>query len=552
MRRDRLYDFRYAGVMMYALVIMVMLPSLVWGAVDADTTQVADGPDTSGAAFDTVDVEVDVQAVDEPDMSAAITDTVDVEADVPDALLAPDMRVLSLEECLGIAGKKSPSMRKARQSLIRARANLTAANAPYWPNISLSLDAPNYSERTDRIESPALQEIVTSTETDMQYRGTLNVSQRVPMVGRFTVSSFVYDRDLTSTFRTSRRELAADVVLRYEQTLLAPDPVEEAASRARLSLESVERSYDRREVETSFQLMRAYYDLIRKMRQVEIQQETVEQSRSLYDIASKKLEAGLIAEVQALKLQVDLARAESELSSAMLDVEYSKDVLKQTIGLPFDEDFTIETEVTYAPVRVDLDRAIDMGLQNRSELREAEIQYRLQGMTLAERRREGLPSPTLNGFYGLKGLGEEPEDIAESFDRNQWGVYLKVDVPIWDSGLNAARVRAARADLRSAEVDLEEARRSLILEIKDAVRRLEEAENRVKILAASVDVARKSFEITQQKFGIGAAESQELLDAQVALTRARTNSLNALMDYQLAQAALKRATMVEIEELVAE
>ena len=552
MRRDRLYDFRYAGVMMYALVIMVMLPSLVWGAVDADTTQVADGPDTSGAAFDTVDVEVDVQAVDEPDMSAAITDTVDVEADVPDALLAPDMRVLSLEECLGIAGKKSPSMRKARQSLIRARANLTAANAPYWPNISLSLDAPNYSERTDRIESPALQEIVTSTETDMQYRGTLNVSQRVPMVGRFTVSSFVYDRDLTSTFRTSRRELAADVVLRYEQTLLAPDPVEEAASRARLSLESVERSYDRREVETSFQLMRAYYDLIRKMRQVEIQQETVEQSRSLYDIASKKLEAGLIAEVQALKLQVDLARAESELSSAMLDVEYSKDVLKQTIGLPFDEDFTIETEVTYAPVRVDLDRAIDMGLQNRSELREAEIQYRLQGMTLAERRREGLPSPTLNGFYGLKGLGEEPEDIAESFDRNQWGVYLKVDVPVWDSGLNAARVRAARADLRSSEVDLEEARRSLILEIKDAVRRLEEAENRVKILEASVDVARKSFEITQQKFGIGAAESQELLDAQVALTQAQTNSLNALMDYQLAQATLKRVTMVEIEELVAE
>ena len=552
MRRDRLYDFRYAGVMMYALVIMVMLPSLVWGAVDADTTQVADGPDTSGAAFDTVDVEVDVQAVDEPDMSAAITDTVDVEADVPDALLAPDMRVLSLEECLGIAGKKSPSMRKARQSLIRARANLTAANAPYWPNISLSLDAPNYSERTDRIESPALQEIVTSTETDMQYRGTLNVSQRVPMVGRFTVSSFVYDRDLTSTFRTSRRELAADVVLRYEQTLLAPDPVEEAASRARLSLESVERSYDRREVETSFQLMRAYYDLIRKMRQVEIQQETVEQSRSLYDIASKKLEAGLIAEVQALKLQVDLARAESELSSAMLDVEYSKDVLKQTIGLPFDEDFTIETEVTYAPVRVDLDRAIDMGLQNRSELREAEIQYRLQGMTLGERRREGLPSPTLNGFYGLKGLGEEPEDIAESFDRNQWGVYLKVDVPVWDSGLNAARVRAARADLRSSEVDLEEARRSLILEIKDAVRRLEEAENRVKILEASVDVARKSFEITQQKFGIGAAESQELLDAQVALTQAQTDSLNALMDYQLAQATLKRVTMVEIEELVAE
>jgi len=288
------------------------------------------------------------------------------------------------------------------------------------------------------------------------------------------------------------------------------------------------------------------------MKQVEINKETVEQSRSLYDIASKKYDAGLIAEVEALQLQVDLARAESELSSARLDVEYAKDELKGTIGLPFDEDFTIETEVPYAPVRVDLDRAIDMGLQNRSEIREGEIQYRLQQMTLAERRREGLPSTTLNGFYGLKGLGEEPEDIAESFDRNQWGVYLKVDVPVWDSGLNAARVRAARADLRSLEVDLEDTRRRLILEIKGAVRQLEEAENRVKILEASVDVARKSFEITQQKFGIGAAESQQLLDAQVALTRARTNSLNALMDYQLALAALKRATMAEIEDLEVE
>ena len=515
--------FCSAYAIVCALAMVLLLPTLAWGAADADTMR------TTG----------------EPDSSRVMSDTIHVRTHT----LSPGVRVLSLEGCLAIARERSPEMRKAKQSLIRARANLTAANAPYWPNISLSVDAPNYYEQTDRIESEVLQEIITSTETDIRYQGSLNISQQVPMVGKFTVSSLVYDRDLTSTFRRDRRELAADVILRYEQPLLSPDPVATAAERARLNLESSGRRYDRQEVETVYQLMDAYFDLLRKMRQVEIHRETVEQSRSLYDIASKKYNAGLIAEVEALQLQVDLARAESELSRAMLDVERAKDTLKRMIGLELEEDFTIEMEVTYAPVRIDVDRAIEVGLRNRSELRETEIQCRLQGITLDDRRREALPSMTLNGFYGLKGLGEEPEEIAENFDRNRWGIYLKADVPIWDSGLNAARVRAAQADLRSLKIDLEDTRRSLILEIKDAVRRLEEAENRAKILEASVAVARKSFEITQKKFEIGAAESQRLLDAQVALTRARTNSLNALMDYQLALAALKRATMAEIEDL---
>ena len=49
---------------------------------------------------------------------------------------------------------------------------------------------------------------------------------------------------------------------------------------------------------------------------------------------------------------------------------------------------------------------------------------------------------------------------------------------------------------------------------------------------------------------MGQTQSQEVLDAQIALTGARSSALNAVIGYQRQLVALRLATMAEVEEMV--
>jgi outer membrane protein TolC len=62
-----------------------------------------------------------------------------------------------------------------------------------------------------------------------------------------------------------------------------------------------------------------------------------------------------------------------------------------------------------------------------------------------------------------------------------------------------------------------------------------------------VEVARKSYEISTARFEAGNITSFDLSQTQLRLTDAQTNSLNALIDYKLAIADLKRKTFFDYE-----
>jgi outer membrane protein TolC len=456
---------------------------------------------------------------------------------------------LSLNDCITIVLEKSLEIRRARGDLERAEANRTIARSPFYPNISLGTDLPDYSERTDRLQSDVLKEIVSSTEKSRYYRGNVNIDQSIPFVGSFSLSSMLYRWNLTSTFRQSRQEFTGDVSIWYRRTLLEPASADLALQQANLSFDAAQSAFQWRRRNLIYQTNRTYFDLVRAMKQVEIADGKLTQSKELYETARKKFDAGLIAEVEALRLQVAMASAESGLSGALLNVERAKDDLRNLLGLDLNRDIAIRTEIPYRPVTIDTARVFEIGQRRRADLLAARSRYRLQKTSFDQVKRGGYPKVEISAYYGLKGIGEEFRDIPETFDRNRWGVNMHLKLPVWDAGLSRAKTNAARTDLLNSQLNLEDQERKIVLDIRDAIRRIEEAKRRIDILSASVDVAKKSFEITQKRFDIGTATSKDLIDQQLALIEARTDNLNALIDYYLAIAALEQATMATIDEL---
>ncbi len=78
---------------------------------------------------------------------------------------------------------------------------------------------------------------------------------------------------------------------------------------------------------------------------MEITAEKVKQTEISYETALNKFKAGLIAEVEALQLEVDLATAKNELLNSTNNFDEEKNNFKLLIGIPLSNDFEIQTEL---------------------------------------------------------------------------------------------------------------------------------------------------------------------------------------------------------------
>ena len=92
-------------------------------------------------------------------------------------------------------------------------------------------------------------------------------------------------------------------------------------------------------------------------------------------------------------------------------------------------------------------------------------------------------------------------------------------------------------------------RQQVILDIRDAVRNVREAERQIDLREASLEVTERQYEVEQARFELGIGDSQELLDAQTTLTSARTEALEAVINYRRALQSLRVATMSDLAQL---
>ena len=456
-------------------------------------------------------------------------------------------RILTLEQSVAIAMENNYGMLKSHQNMRTAEANLEAAKDSFKSYANLHLETPSFYETVNEQFDWETQLPRWIQEGSTMFQGRFSITQPLPTSGNVTLSSVFYKRRLFSNLagiEEKRSEYSNSLTLSFYQPIFTPNNIKLGLQRADLNHQLASYRHSKAERQLLYDITNAFYGLVRTARQVEIDVERVNQSRHSYELAKKKYEAGLIPEVEALQLEVDLALNEAQLSSDRANLERAEDFFKQTLGMNLADSVQVVTFIKYTPINVNFNNALRLGLENRLELRELNVQKELRELDVIDTERQSEFKGAISAFYNLDGKGDEFERAIDTdeFNKNR-GVTLSFSMPLWDWGKNKAEVQAAEANLAEAEIELEEERQVVEKEIRDAVRRVREASHRAEILSVSVEVAQKSYEITQARFEAGAVTSERLLDTQVALAKAKKDDLDAQIDYLLAIADLKMATM---------
>ena len=80
------------------------------------------------------------------------------------------------------------------------------------------------------------------------------------------------------------------------------------------------------------------------------------------------------------------------------------------------------------------------------------------------------------------------------------------------------------------------------LDVTQAFLTLAQARERIEVVTTGLSRAEENFRVTTKRYKEGLVINSDMLDAQYSLNLAKTNHTQALVDFELAQARLAKAT----------
>lgn len=471
------------------------------------------------------------------------------------SIVHPETYKLTLEESIEIAKSKSYTMQLLKQDSLTEAYNLKAVLSGLKSNIRMNFTLPNYSENVrERADTAGVYYSVKG----LTYSSNFNINQPLPTDGNVYIQSGLstlrdYFNDIRSTNINTRFGITQPIDAFYGY-----NSIKSQIKRARLAYEQSNKTLTREELNLVYNVSQAYYNLLSVQKRAEFAYLDLERQTDAQEISKKKYDAGLIREVDALQMEVDLAEAQSNYDIAVLNTKSSANAFKQLLGLNLEDSIVLNTNMQYKIVVINPEDAVKLALENRLEIREQEIQIELQKLTIKQRKANGMVRGTLNAYYEKVGIAtiENNYDIANSIDHSysnylvrpsNFGLSFTVSIPILDWGQNRANVRSAEAVLKRDVIQKSQLEVSIKTEVLNLVDNINSNLKRLQLLEKNLAVAQKSFNITLQRFTDGDIDSQSLALERNRLNTSYSSYLNAYINYQLSLSDLMRKTFFDFQ-----
>ena len=382
-------------------------------------------------------------------------------------------------------------------------------------------------------------------------------------------SAVLYDRDINANFGNTTIPIQKQfqVILNTGVTLPLDlfGSTRAAIGQAQFSEIAARIDVNRSRNDAVFNVRNAFYNALRAQGTLVVAQDDLANTQARLRDAQTSLAAGVGTQFDVLTAQRDVANAQGGLVNARGGVTIALGQLKNAMGIdvstpvsivdtgavedpgdsagepapPRPEDYhTAKDEVALG---AEYQAAVAEALRTRPEVLEgdASVSAAERGVTFA--RRSLLPTFSVGVNYNVQPY------FAGFTPANLGSIGLNFNVPIYDGGVARARVQQARATVAQAQIDRRTTIDGVTLDVQQAYVNEVQARERVRVANLGVGQAREAFRLAQlrARAGVSAAPQQspqiELSNAQVSLTQAQTNRVNALYDFNVARSALDRA-----------
>jgi len=350
---------------------------------------------------------------------------------------------------------------------------------------------------------------------------------------------------------------------------------------ARNDLKVADSVFRQQVISSVAQVLNAYYTLLADKDQVRVAEAAIKYAQQLVDDDKKEVEVGLLAPLDVVQAQSQLANSQQNLVIAQTTYLQQQEVLKTMLSKNVDPQL--------APVQIDatdqlpeprpddipaLEQALKEATENRPEIEQDQLNLRNQEYVIQNNRNGLLPSLDAFATYapaGLSGIrivrdqnfniiatspGGLGDSLSNVFSNNypNYSVGFTFSLPLHN---RAQQANAAQAlvEQHMMETSLQRQKNQVAQDVRNAEIAVTQAKAQITAAAQARVYAQQALDAEEKKFRAGTSttlnvilEQQNLVTSEGNEAKARATYASALVQFEQATATILDAHRIVLSD----
>jgi outer membrane protein TolC len=378
----------------------------------------------------------------------------------------------------------------------------------------------------------------------MRNSADVSVTQRVSRTGGTVFASTGLERlDIFGTNKESSY-LSNPITVGFSQPIFGFNSFKWDKKIAPLEFDLAKRNYSENMEAVATDAARLFFGVYIAQISVKAAEQDLANADTLYQIAQGRFSVGKIAETDLLQVEISQMGADAALSRATLDLQQSTENLRNFLGIKNAVDFNLIPPIEIPDFGIDVDKALEYALKNRSEILDFERRKLVAEQNVDRAVGENGVDIRVSGRVGLSQTDLTLAGAyASPLDQEQ--LTLSLSVPIMDWGKAESERQIAESNLKVVQMQVEQDRINFEQNIRLRVQQFDLLRTQAKLAERTYEVSQKNFDITKKRYLIGKIGVTELNIAIAEQEKRRQNYMNALRAFWLAHYEMRALTLYD-------
>jgi len=506
-----------------------------------------------------------------PDDSMPVAPQVDTPVrPMPDAsrigVQTGDQLSLTLEDAIEMALKNNNDIDASRNDVKIAGYGVTGAKGVYDPLIN----SESYYESRTTPTASTIGGAVNGAVTQRQFLSNIGLSGFTPKFGGSYDVIFNNSRTTTTNRNTTLNpQYPTSIVATYIQPLwrgLAFDNNRRQIEIAKKNQTLSDTSLKLKAIDVVSSVEQAYWNLAFALRNLQVQVDTLKQSREQMESNKRLVEKGVLAPIEIVAADAQIANFEQSVYLAQETVTRAENTLK-TLLLPdrtvaeWSRPLTPVSPVSLVIPKIGLEIAVTEAMKNRPEIDQLQITEDINKIDQKFYKNQTKPQIDLVGSYTAAGLAGSPNPLSSGAANlppnliggygNSLGNLFQQDYPTYRVGVQISLPwgnRVAKANFGRSLVQADklantraQTEQLIEAEVRNALQGLRSAESRLTSATVARNAAEELFASEQRQFRAGTTTFYLVAQRQTDLLAAKGRELQAQTDLNIAISEFQRS-----------
>lgn len=462
-------------------------------------------------------------------------------------ITAQEIPTYSLQEMVQRAKDRSPAALRAKTRRENRFWQYRLFRSNYNPQLRLTGTIPQYYQEFNNVTQPDGSIEFIEVKQNLMDLG-LGLEQVIAPTGGIVsvnTSTNRFDNFLSNPGDPQTRYSGVPVNVSLQQPLFAYNPYKWDKKIQPLLYEESKREYVQEMEDLSIYVTQMYFEYLIAQVNYEIASVNLKNTRDIFEVEKKRNEIGVTPEDDLLQVELQVLTAQQEMAEAQLALENAAFTMNSFIGLNQSSRLNLLSPTDIPELEVDVDQAIELAFQNRSEVVTFDRQKIEAEANVAQARGQRFQAQ-LNASYGYNNAAFNFTDIYNN-PNTQALVSLGLSVPILDWGRNKARMSQAMANQELVNYTVEQDLITFEQEIFTKVKNFLMIKDRLNVTQVSADVAQRRYDIALQRYQTGNVTITNLNIAQNEKDTNKRAFYSSLRDYWVAYYELRSLTLYDFE-----